>query len=241
MQAMILAAGLGTRLRPLTNDRPKAMVEIHGRPLLEWTIRRLIQHGFDKIIINVHHYPDQIIDFLKAKDHFGIHIEISDERDQVLETGGGLKKAQAFFDKAPFLLCNTDVITDINLKAFYQSHLNSKALATLATRWRSTSRYLIFDESKVLCGWQNIKTGEVKMSRPSKGNLQLRAFSGMHIIDPKIFEFMTAQGKFSIIDTYLRLSADHPIKSYPHDDDTWIDVGRPESLKEAEVYMGNKS
>jgi NDP-sugar pyrophosphorylase family protein len=240
MQAMILAAGLGTRLRPLTDDRPKAMVELNGRPLLEWTIRRLIKHGFDDLIINVHHFADQIIDFLAEQNNFGIRIQISDEREEILETGGGLKKACPFFGKAPFLLCNTDVVTDLDLNAFYQAHIASGALATLATRWRSTSRYLIFNEKQTLCGWQNTKTGEVRMSRPVTGNLQLRAFSGIHVINPRIFDLITEEGKFSIIDTYLRLAKHYEIRSYPHDNDIWIDVGRPESLREAKTIMGFK-
>lgn len=236
---MILAAGLGTRLRPLTNDRPKALVELKGRPLLEWTIERLINHGFNDLIINVHHFADQIIDFLANKNNFGIRIQISDERAEVLETGGGLKNAQDLFGNKPFLLCNADVVTNLDLNAFYEAHCASGALATLATRWRSTSRYLIFDEQQRLCGWQNIKTGEVRMSRPTTGSLQLRAFSGIHMISPDIFDLMTKQGKFSIIDTYLRLAKDHDIRSYPHDEDVWIDVGRPESLKEAEQHIGH--
>ena len=214
-------------------------MEVNGKPLLEWTIRRLIHYGFEDIIINIHHFGDQIIDFLKKKDHFGINIQISDERDAVLETGGGLKKAQAFFGETPFLLCNTDVVTNLDLNAFYEAHLASGALATLATRWRSTSRYLIFDEWQRLCGWQNIKTGEVRMSRKQLGNLQLRAFSGLHVIDPKIFDLMSEEGKFSIIDVYLRLAEEHKIVSYPHDGDVWIDVGRMESLEAAEEFLQN--
>lgn len=230
---MILAAGLGTRLRPLTNNLPKAMVKVDDMPLLEIAIRRLIHYGFDDIIINVHHFAEQIIRFLEQQGNFGINIAISDERDQILETGGGLKKASAFFGDAPFLLCNTDIITNIDLKKMYDAHCQLKALASLATRHRSTSRYLIFDENRLLHGWQNIKTGEVKMCRAKQGKLQLRAFSGIHIISPQIFGMMTEEGKFSIIDTYLRLAGEHAIYSYPHDEDIWIDVGKPEELEMA--------
>lgn len=237
MQAMILAAGLGTRLRPLTNYKPKALVEIEGIPLLEITIRRLIKYGFDDIIINVHHFAEQIIRFLEQKNNFGIRITISDEQDGILETGGGLKKAQLFFKEEAFLLCNTDIITNIDLQKMYAQHVAQGALITLATRQRQTSRYLIFDEHQRLCGWQNIKTGVVKMNRAVAGILQLRAFSGLHIIHPNIFKLMTRNGKFSIIDTYLDLAKEQVIHSYPHDEDIWMDVGKPEELAAAKEVL----
>lgn len=237
MQAMILAAGLGTRLRPLTNYQPKALVKVDETPLLEIVINKLIAHGVDELIINVHHFAGQIVDFLKSKEHFGLKIHISDERDGVLETGGGLKHAQAFFHNEPFLLCNTDILSNIDLTQLYETHLNSDALVTLATRHRSTSRYLIFDDKNVLHGWTNIKTGSLKMRRPVKGDLQLRAFSGIHVIDPKIFSLMSRTGKFSIIDTYLDLASDHRICSYDHDNDLWLDVGKPEHLAQAKGLL----
>ncbi len=233
MQAMILAAGLGTRLQPLTKHTPKAMIKVGQHPLLEITIRRLIKYGFNDIIINVHHFADQILQFLEEKNYFNINITISDERDQVLETGGGLKKARPFFRAAPFILCNTDIITNVDLKKMYDAHLEKGALVTLATRHRSTSRYLIFDEENMLVGWQNIKTGEVKMCRAQKGKLELRAFSGIHVIDPGLFDLMTQTGKFSIIDVYLKAAADHQIYSYNHDSDIWMDVGKKENLEAA--------
>ncbi|MFT5166108.1 MAG: NDP-sugar pyrophosphorylase family protein [Saprospiraceae bacterium] len=234
MQAMILAAGLGTRLRPLTNDKPKALVEVGDMSLLEITIRRLIKYGFDDIIINVHHFADQILQLLKMKDNFGIRISISDERGQILETGGGLKKARPFFKNEPFLLCNTDVITNIDFKKIYDTHLSNGGLATLATRQRSTSRYLIFDEEHILHGWANVTTGDVKMSRVKKGHLSLRAFSGIHVLSPKIFDLMTQEGKFSIIEVYLKAAEDQLIFSYEHDEDIWIDVGKKENLDAAQ-------
>jgi NDP-sugar pyrophosphorylase family protein len=237
MQAMILAAGLGTRLRPLTNSKPKAMVEVDGIPLLEITIRRLIKYGFDDIIINVHHFADQVIDFLKKKNNFGVSISISDECDQILETGGGLKKARPFFKTEPFLLCNTDVITNIDFKKMYEAHLSKEGLVTVATRQRSTSRYFIFDDKQILHGWTNIKTGDVKMSRAKKGHLVLRAFSGVHIISPEIFDLMSQDGKFSIIDVYLKAAEDHLIFSYEHDEDIWVDVGKKESLDAAQELV----
>ena len=165
MKAMILAAGLGTRLRPLTNDRPKAMVRIQGIPMLEIVIRRLQFFGIREFIINTHHFADQITDFLKDKDNFGATIHISHEIEEPLETGGALKKAARYFaDGAPFLLCNTDILTTLDFYQFFQYHQKSKAMATLATRQRPTSRYLIFDEKNTLSGWTNIKTGALKLS-----------------------------------------------------------------------------
>ena len=236
MKAMILAAGLGTRLRPLTNFRPKALVEINQMPLLEIAIRRLKYFGFEEIIINVHHFAEQIIAFLEQNNHFDIRIEVSDERDQLLETGGGLKKASWFFDDGkPFLLSNTDILSNIDLKDFYQNHLESGAIATLAVRRRETSRYLIFNEDQQLHGWVNIKTGKMIASRHHKKRLQLMAFSGFHVINPELFELMTGEKAFSIIDTYLESATDSDIMAYPHDGDFWLDVGKTKALEEAEV------
>lgn len=235
---MIFAAGLGTRLAPLTNDKPKAMVEVNGVPLLEICIRRLIKYGFTDIIINVHHFAETIIRFLKEKNNFGINIAISDERDALLETGGGLKKAAWFFDDGqPFLVCNTDVITDMNLGKLYHTHLESWAIATLATRTRETSRYLLFDKNNTLQGWKNMKTGEVRLPTNSKADLRPFAFSGIQVINPAIFDVMRETGKFSIIETYLNLVPNHTLKAYPHDADVWLDVGKPESLAKASQLL----
>ncbi len=234
MKAMILAAGLGTRLRPLTNYQPKAMVEVNGMPLIEIVIRRLKYFGFNDIIINVHHFAGQILDFLEKKNNFGIKITISDERDQILETGGGLKKAATFFDEKPFLLCNTDIISDVDLRKMYDTHLKSNALATLVVRKRETSRYFIFNESNILHGWMNVKTGEVKLPRSAVGVFKLLAFSGIHVIDPKIFYLMDQkEGFFSIIGIYLESIKDHQIIGFQHDDGLWLDVGKRENLNEA--------
>jgi len=234
MKAMILAAGLGTRMRPLTNFQPKAMVEINGMPLLEVVIRRLKYYGFDDIIINVHHFADQITNFLEKKNNFGVKITISDERDQILETGGGLKKAANFFNDEPFLLCNTDIICDIDLRKMYEHHISSKALATLAVRKRETSRYFIFDESNVLYGWLNFKTGDIKLPRNAQGHFKMLAFSGIHIVNPVIFDLMNQkEGHFSIVDVYLEAAKTHKIMGFQHDDGIWMDVGKRESLEEA--------
>jgi MurNAc alpha-1-phosphate uridylyltransferase len=231
MKAMIFAAGLGTRLRPLTNDRPKAMVEINGMPLLEIIIRRLRHYGYREIIVNVHHYSEMIIDFLKEKKHFGIDISVSDETGMVLETGGGLQKASWFFeDGAPFLVHNVDILTDLNYHDLMAFHHQNKAIATLATRNRTTSRYLLFNNKNVLSGWKNIKTEEVKMSRGAFEEMNPFAFSGIHIIDPKLFTHFTRTGKFSIIDTYLDVAKTEIIAGFDHSDGIWLDVGKPDAL-----------
>ncbi len=236
MKSMLFAAGLGTRLRPLTNDRPKAMVEVKGKPLLQWAVERLIAAGSKEIIVNVHHYADMIVDFIKNNNSFGVRMEISDEREQVLETGGGLKKAQWFFDDGmPFLVCNVDVLTNMDLAAFYDNHLKTSALATLAVRNRPTSRYLLFDGKNRLVGWKNIKTGEVR-SHLDTGKLDFsaRAFSGIHAISPRIFDLMPDESKFSIIDVYLKAMERETIIGYQHDGDFWLDVGRPEAVEKAD-------
>ena len=235
MKAMILAAGLGTRLRPLTNYKPKALVEVRDMPLLEIAIRRLKYFGFEDIIINVHHFAERIIAFLDKNNRFDINIQVSDERDQLLDTGGGLKYASHFFDSGEsFLLCNTDILSDIDLKVFYDHHVKSGAIATLATRRRDTSRYLIFNDHQQLHGWVNIKTGKMIACRHASQNLNLMAFSGIHVIDPSLMQYMPDKKVFSIIDVYLEVAAQHDILSYPHDGDFWLDVGKKDSLEKAE-------
>ncbi|MCB0650599.1 MAG: nucleotidyltransferase family protein [Saprospiraceae bacterium] len=230
MKAIIFAAGLGTRLRPLTDTRPKALIEINGVPLLEIAVRKLIKNGCLDIIINVHHFGEQIIDFLKTNDNFGINIAISDERDLLLDTGGGLKKAAWFLHDEPFMAINSDILTDMDFKAFYEIHCRSNALATLAVRDRASSRYLQFDQENKLCGWKNIKTGEVRASRDTESPRHL-AFSGIQVIHPDIFKLMPDESKFSIIDVYLEAAKKYDILAYPHDEDLWLDVGKPEALE----------
>jgi len=241
MKAMIFAAGLGTRLKPLTDFKPKALVEVNGITLLEHAIMKLQHFGINEIIINVHHFSNQIIDFLKRKNNFGIHIEISDESDQLLDTGGGLKKASWFFkDNNPLLVYNVDVISDIDLDCMLRSHVQSGALATLAVRQRETSRYFLFNDDMNLCGWKNKKTNEQIISRNSSGNLIPLAFSGIHVVSPQLFKLMNENGKFSITEVYTRLSTYHDIKGFQHDTDFWIDLGKPESIEEAERSFFNK-
>ncbi len=232
MKAMIFAAGLGTRLRPLTENRPKALVEVSGLSLLEFSIRRLKLFGFREIIINIHYHGDQIVAFLQQNENFGIHIEVSDERDLLLDTGGGLKKAAWFLKDAPFLVYNADILSDLDLGKLYETHLANDHLATLAVQQRDTSRAFLFDENGLLCGWQNAATGAVKHSRPAATTTPL-AFSGIHVLSPEIFTFMPeAVPVFSIVDVYLKAAASHPIAAYPHDS-RWVDVGKISELEKA--------
>lgn len=232
---MIFAAGLGTRLRPITNDRPKALAEIHGIPLLEIIIRRLVNYGFDEIIINVHHFAEKVFDFLESKNNFGINLQISDERGELLDTGGGLKKASWFFDdKKPFLVHNVDTITNIDLLEFYNYHIKNDALATLLVRHRPGSRFFLFNEKNRLCGWENVITKEKILVDDQLERLEQIAFSCLHIIDPSIFKLMNENGCFSIIDVYLRLAKEHNIYGYLDDDSYWLDVGTPEKLQRGE-------
>ena len=235
---MILAAGLGTRLRPLTDNRPKALVEIAGRTLLEITLSRLRASGVSEVIVNVHHFPDMILEYLAKNKNFGMRIEISRE-DVLLDTGGGLKKAAPFFlensnsREKPFILHNVDVLTSIDLRQFADFHNKNQALATLAVQGRRTSRFLLFDQQLQLCGR---RTGEQKteMVRSSKQPEAL-AFSGIHVISPRIFSMMTEEGAFSIIDCYLRLAAQgEKILAFRSDEYYWRDLGRPENVGRAE-------
>jgi NDP-sugar pyrophosphorylase family protein len=238
MRAMILAAGLGTRLRPLTDSRPKALVEIGGRTLLEITLSRLRAFGVHDVIINVHHLGDMVVDYLRAHGHFGMHIEVSRE-EVLLDTGGGLKKASHFFlgdfstFEEPFILHNVDVISTIDLRRMVQFHTENQALATLAVQQRETSRYLLFDEKLQLCGRRSGNSEKSEMVRPS-ATAQALAFCGVHVISPRIFGMMTEGGAFSIITSYLRLAAaGEKIGAFRADEYYWRDVGRPEHVLQA--------
>jgi NDP-sugar pyrophosphorylase family protein len=241
MKAMVLAAGLGTRLRPLTNHRPKALVEVAGRTLLEITLTRLRSFGVSEVIVNVHHFADQIADYLKAHDNFGVRIEISREDDALLDTGGGLKKAASFFlqksDHAdePFLLHNVDVISNIDLRRMSEFHERHQALATLAVQSRETSRYLLFDDAMQLCGRRSGREegAATEWARPST-QVQALAFSGIHVVSPRLLGMMSEQGAFSIISTYLRLAGQgEKIVGFRADGAYWRDLGRPENISQA--------
>lgn len=230
MKAMIFAAGLGTRLRPITDKTPKPLVQIKGKTLLEITIQKLIENDFDEIIINVHHLADQIISFLNEKK-FNARIEISDESKQLLDTGGGLKKASWFFDDGnPFLVYNVDIVSNLDLKKIYHTHQQNEVIATLAVSKRKTSRYFIFDEEGILSGWQNVKTNEQKITR-NITSINKLAFSGIQVIDPELFKFFPEAEVFSIVDLYLTTSKLEKIKSYQHEDSHWYDVGNMEELE----------
>ncbi len=233
MRTMILAAGLGTRLQPLTENLPKALVKIRGKTLLEIAINNLVRNGFDKIIINVHHFAEQVINFI-GQNNFDADIIISDERDKLLDTGGGLKKASGFFnDGKPFLLYNVDIISNLDLQSLYQSNIKSNSIATLLVRKRESGRYLLFNSESILCGWKNLKTGEL-ISSCNIDLLNEFAFNGIHIIDPKIFSLMPDDDVFSMIDLYLDIMRDNKIIAHIDNDSFWLDVGKTESLKIAE-------
>lgn len=238
MKAMILAAGLGTRLRPLTDDRPKALVEVAGRTLLEITLLRLREVGVRDVIVNAHHYAEKIVEYLKANDDFGMRIEVSRE-EELLDTGGGLKKAAHFFLEAegnprePFILHNVDVISTIDLGRMVRFHTERDALVTLAVQDRETSRYLIFDESGLLCGRRAGRDGATEMVGPAE-DVEALAFSGVHVISPLLFSKTEEEGAFSIIDAYLKLAGrGEKIAAFRADEYYWRDLGRLESVAQA--------
>ena len=233
MKAMILAAGLGTRFKPWTDHHPKALAKVNGVSLLERNMLYLRSFGIREILVNVHHFADQIRDAIIANDGWGNNISISDETDEVLETGGGLKKAEAFFDQGSFLLMNVDILTDMDLGKMISIHEETKPLATLAVTRRKSSRYFLFDRKNRLSGWRNTKTGEEKIAIPQTG-LEEKAFSGIHLISPGIFPLMHQQGKFSIVDVYLDLAAEKTILGFDHTGSRLIDVGTVESVARAE-------
>ena len=231
MIAMIFAAGLGTRLKPLTNDIPKALVQINGKTLLQYNIEKLKKAGIENIVINVHHFADKVKNFLIQKNNFGMNILISDESSKLLDTGGGIVKAKPFFKNFEnILLYNVDVISDIDINKMLDFHKTNKTLATLAVRNRETNRKFLFNEKKLLCGWKNIQTNEIIQTRSSSETKEL-AFSGIHIISNRIFEYLPTQGKFSITKAYLELSNKHEITHYQDDNNFWIDAGKHEALK----------
>ncbi len=249
MKAMILAAGLGTRLRPLTNDRPKALVTVAGRTLLEIALARLRSFGIREVIVNVHHYAEMIVEYLTANNSFGMNIQVSREQE-LLDTGGGLKKAAWFFlenaasPPEPFLLHNVDVVSTIDLARMVRFHSESSALATLAVQDRATSRYLLFDRQARLCGRRtvhaaNAESGQDEWVRPA-ADVQALAFSGIHVISPLIFAKMPQEGSFSIIAAYLQLAAQGEIiAAFRADDCYWRDLGRPDNIQQATQDISN--
>jgi NDP-sugar pyrophosphorylase family protein len=247
MKAMVFAAGLGTRLRPLTDDRPKALVELDGRTLLEITLARLRTFGIREVVVNAHHFADKLADYLVANKNFGMHINISREDQRLLDTGGGLKRAAHFFlehnsnpdsdPDAPILLHNVDVISTIDLARMEETHRASQALATLAVQKRETSRYLLFDDHRQLCGRRLGREATAEMVRPSR-HVDSLAFSGIHIISPRLLTMLTEDGVFSIINSYLRLAGKgEKIRAFRADEYYWRDVGRLEDLQKAATEL----
>ena len=233
MKALIFAAGKGTRLKPFTDYHPKALARVNGVPLLERNIKYLQSYGINDFVINIFHFGEQIVEFLKEHDHFGANIEISDEKDQLLETGGGLVFARRFLDDGEdFLILNADILTDLNITEFVKYHQEKKDFATLAVSDRVSSRKLLFNEDLILRGWLNVQTGEQRLAEFNKGFKPL-AFSGIHCINPRIFDKIKRKGNFSIMEEYLDLMHTEEIHGYQHDAHL-IDVGRPESVTEAE-------
>jgi MurNAc alpha-1-phosphate uridylyltransferase len=233
MKAMILAAGLGTRFKPWTDEHPKALALVNGKSLLERNIMYLQSFGIKDVLVNIHHFGDQIRDAIIIHDGWGSNISISDESEEVLETGGGLKKASVYFDEGSFILMNADILTDLDLRAMIRFHQEKKPLATLAVTGRKSSRYFLFDPNNRLSGWRNTKTGAEIISMPGSEHIE-KAFSGIHIISPDIFPLMHREGKFSIVDVYLELAAAHLILGFDHSGSRLVDVGRPESVAIAE-------
>lgn len=236
MKAMILAAGLGTRLKPWTDYHPKALAAVNGKSLLQRNIEYLQTFGINEVIVNVHHFANQVINAINLNNGWGSKVTISDETQEVLETGGGLLKAAPFLKgEEQFVLMNADILTDLDLQQMINYHQQNSPLATLATTNRQTSRYFLFDKNNNLCGWRNVKTGNEKTGlKPLGGDEAQKAFSGIHIINPQIFSLIKQQGKFSMVDVYLNLVDEYSIKSFDHSDTAFLDVGRPESILDAE-------
>lgn len=242
MNAMIFSAGLGTRFKPWTDHHPKALALVNGKSLLQRNIEYLQHYGIKEVIVNVHHFAEQIEDAVKKNNGWGSHIIISDEREELLETGGGLLKAKNLFSPGEkFITCNVDILTDLDLNKLIAFHEKHKPLISFAVTNRKTSRYLLFDENNRLCGWRNTKTNEERISIPHpregvRGRLE-KAYSCVVVFEYDIFRLMKEynfSGKFSLIDVYLKLAADHLILGYDHSDDRLVDVGKPESTAIAE-------
>ena len=242
MKAMILAAGLGTRLKPFTDHHPKALAVVNGKPLLQRNIEYLQAYGIYDVVVNVHHFADQIIDAIEKNNGWGSNVTISDESDEVLETGGGLLRAKAYFEnEAKWLVMNADILTDLDLGKMLEADKAFDALsegemvATLAVTNRTTSRNLIFNTAGTLCGWRNNTTNEEKWANPLKDPTMAvpKAFSGIQIVHANFFEALSLQGKFSLIDAYLQIAATNPIGYYDHSDSILMDVGKPENLEKA--------
>jgi NDP-sugar pyrophosphorylase family protein len=238
MKALILAAGLGSRLGNYTTAKPKALVCLHCQEILGLLINKLKKNGFDQLLINIHHHGQQIIDYLDRNNHFGVQIQISDERSELLDTGGAILKAHHFFlGNEPVLVHNVDIITEVNLKELYLYHKRTRALATLCVRKRNTARNLIFDTKLTLKGWMNKKTDEFKWVESAITQYNCYAYSGLYYASPQFPDLIESTGKFSIIDTWLALARSNQIKGFLDHSENWFDLGTPEKLKVAEKYL----
>lgn len=234
MKAMIFAAGLGTRFKPWTDKHPKALALVNGKSLLQRNVEYLQQYNIKEVVVNVHHFSGQIIDAIEKNKGWGSHISISDETDEVLETGGGLLKAKNLLQNdEPFITLNADFLTNLDINNLLAFHKNKEALISFGITNRKTSRNFLFDEDNRLCGWRNSVTGQEKIAIPKK-NLKEMAYSCVVIFNPQIFELIPQRGKFSLVDTYLSLAAAHPIYGFDHSGDKLVDVGKPESVAIAE-------
>ena len=234
MKAIIFSAGLGTRFKPWTDTHPKALALVNGKSLLQRNIEYLQQYNITDVVVNVHHFCAQVIEAIQKNNGWGSKITISDESDELLETGGGLLRAKKLLDDAgPFLSLNVDVLTDLNLDKLISFHQQNQPLVSFGVTERKTSRYILMDEQSRMCGWKNEHTGEEKIVI-SHNNLKAMAYSCVVVYEPKIFDLIKQQGKFSIMDTYLQLAAEHTILGYKHTGDKWVDVGKPESVAVAE-------
>lgn len=238
MNALILAAGLGTRLGKLTSDRPKALVEVCGRTMLEHQLRHLSAAGFDRFVINIHHFAPKVKAFLEEHQNFGLDIRLSDETDLLLDTGGGIRNAMRLFDdEQPVLVHNVDIFSSVDLKALYSGHIESGADSTLLVAQRSTSRYLYFDTSGMLCGWSNEKTGQVRSPYPGfdKSRFTPCAFQGIHVVSRTLLPLLdeVPEPRFSITDFYVDNAARLRLRSVLSDPGNWVDAGKPETLERA--------
>ena len=240
MNAFIFAAGLGTRLKPLTDSMPKALVPVGGKPLLAHVVEKLKAAGCKKIVINIHHFGDMIVDYVKSQGNFGIDIVFSDEREMLLETGGAIKHAVQLLGDEPFLIHNVDILSNVDIKALWEEHLNSGSAATLLVSKRSSSRALLFDAESNLTAWTNKTTGEVKTPYESVdiASLEELAFSGIHVFSPSLFKYFGEYPeKFSIIDFYLNTCKAEKIKAYTQEGLQLLDVGKLDSLEKAEAFV----
>jgi len=234
VKAFILAAGLGTRLRPLTNTNPKALVELNGKPLLQIIIEKFVSDGINEIVVNVHHHSEKVKEFLFANNNFGAVIHISDESDKLLDTGGAIKKASSLLGNEPFILHNVDIVSDLDLNKLISSHKQADTEVTLVLRKSVSSRYFLFDEKMFFCGWGDKSKGAEIIKRGSRENLKAYGFAGIHLIEPSVFKYFPSDEIFSVIDFYLNICNEVNIKGFLPELKYWFDLGSIEKLKEAE-------